>query len=99
MDFEVIRKLLSLNNVWLILIARCPFPRWLLPLRTKYIFAEIEESDFLFSLDEQITYLEQYDIHLTREEHQKAWNLGGGNALSLLFFVMEKGNLELTQRN
>ena len=96
--FEVIRKLLSLNNVWLILIARCPFPRWLLPLRTKYIFAEIEESDFLFSLDEQITYLEQYDIHLTREEHQKAWNLGGGNALSLLFFVMEKGNLELTQR-
>ena len=96
--FEVIRKLLSLNNVWLILIARCPFPRWLLPLRTKYIFAEIEESDFLFSLDEQITYLEQYDIHLTREEHQKAWNLGGGNALALLFFVMEKGNLELTQR-
>ena len=96
--FEVIRKLLSLNNVWLILIARCPFPRWLLPLRTKYIFAEIEESDFLFSLDEQITYIEQYDIHLTREEHQKAWNLGGGNALSLLFFVMEKGNLELTQR-
>lgn len=96
--FEVIRKLLSLNNVWLILIARCPFPRWLLPLRTKYIFAEIEESDFLFSLDEQITYLEQYDIHLTLEEHQKAWNLGGGNALSLLFFVMEKGNLELTQR-
>ena len=48
--FEVICKLLSLNNVWLILIARCPFPRWLLPLRTKYIFAEIEESDFLFSL-------------------------------------------------
>ena len=96
--FEVIRKLLNLNNVWLILIARCPFPRWLLPLRTKYIFAEIEESDFLFSLDEQITYLEQYDIHLTREEYQKAWNLGGGNALSLLFFVMEKGNLELTQR-
>ena len=43
--FEVIRKLLSLNNVWLILIARCPFPRWLLPLRTKYIFAEIEGSD------------------------------------------------------
>ena len=96
--FEVICKLLSLNNVWLILIARCPFPRWLLPLRTKYIFAEIEESDFLLSLDEQITYIEQYDIHLTREEHQKAWNLGGGNALSLLFFAMEKGNLELTQR-
>ena len=88
--FEVIRKLLSLNNVWLILIARCPFPRWLLPLRTKYIFAEIEESDFLFSLDEQITYIEQYDIHLTREEHQKAWNLGGGKCIISFIFCNGK---------
>ena len=29
-------------------------------------------SDFLFSLNEQITYIEQYDIHLALEEHQKA---------------------------
>lgn len=96
--YEVIHKLLSLNNVWLILIARCPFPRWLLPLRTKYIFAEIEESDFLFSVDEQITYIEQYDLHFTREEHLRAWNMGGGNPLSLLFFAMEKGDLDLTQK-
>ncbi|MBU5479845.1 LuxR C-terminal-related transcriptional regulator [Blautia sp. MSJ-19] len=96
--FEIIRNLLMLDQVWLILIARCPFPRWLLPLRTKYIFAEIEENDFLFTIDEQIAYLEQYHLQLPREEHQSAWNVGGGNPLSLLFFAMEKGNLELTKR-
>ena len=58
--YKVIQELLGREDVWLILIARCPFPRWLLTLRTKYIFVEIEESDFLFSIEEQRAYLEQY---------------------------------------
>ena len=45
--FEKIKELLGREDIWLILISRCPFPRWLLPLRAKYIFVEIEEEDFL----------------------------------------------------
>lgn len=41
--FEKIKELLGREDIWLILISRCPFPRWLLPLRAKYIFVEIEE--------------------------------------------------------
>ena len=93
---EKIRLLLEKENIWLILIARCPFPRWLLPLRTKYIFAEIPEEDFLLTLEEQIAYVEQYDLHLPVEQHREAWNVGHGNALSLVFYAMEKGNLERT---
>lgn len=96
--YEKIQKLLNMEQVWLILIARCPFPRWLLPLRTKYIFAEIEEADFLFSLEEQKRYVEQYDLHLPDQLQEEAWNLGKGNPLSLLFFAMEKGDLEQTQK-
>ena len=96
--YDKIQELLKMEQVWLILIARCPFPRWLLPLRTKYIFAEIEEDDFLFSLEEQKRYVEQYDLHLSDELQEEAWNLGRGNPLSLLFFAMEKGYLEQTQK-
>ena len=96
--YKVIQELLGREDVWLILIARCPFPRWLLTLRTKYIFVEIEESDFLFSIEEQRAYLEQYGICLPDELHERAWRMGGGNPLSLLFFAMEKGNLERTQK-
>ena len=96
--YDKIQELLKMEQVWLILIARCPFPRWLLPLRTKYIFAEIEEDDFLFSLEEQKRYVEQYDLHLSDELQEEAWNLGRGNPLSLLFFAMEKGDLEQTQK-
>lgn len=49
---EKIKLLLEKENIWLILIARCPFPRWMLPLRTKYIFVEISEEDFLLTLEE-----------------------------------------------
>lgn len=96
--YKVIQELLGREDVWLILIARCPFPRWLLTLRTKYIFVEIEESDFLFSIEEQRAYLEQYGICLPDELHERAWRMGGGNPLSLLFFAMEKGDLERTQK-
>lgn len=96
--YKVIQELLGREDVWLILIARCPFPRWLLTLRTKYIFVEIEESDFLFSIEEQRAYLEQYGICLPDELHERAWRMGGGNLLSLLFFAMEKGDLERTQK-
>ena len=96
--YKVIQELLGREDVWLILIARCPFPRWLLTLRTKYIFVEIEESDFLFSIEEQCAYLEQYGICLPDELHERAWRMGGGNPLSLLFFAMEKGDLERTQK-
>lgn len=96
--YKVIQELLGREDIWLILIARCPFPRWLLTLRTKYIFVEIEESDFLFSIEEQRAYLEQYGICLPDELHERAWRMGGGNPLSLLFFAMEKGDLERTQK-
>lgn len=91
-----IRKLLEIDEVWLILIARCPFPRWLMSLRMKYMFAEIPEEDFLLSLEEQKQYIEQYDLHLPDELHQRAWNIGHGNAMSLIVFAMEKGDLERT---
>lgn len=77
--FEKIKELLGREDIWLILISRCPFPRWLLPLRAKYIFVEIEEEDFLFSLDEQIAYIEQFGLELPHEQHQEAWSIGGGN--------------------
>lgn len=94
--FEKIKELLGREDIWLILISRCPFPRWLLPLRAKYIFVEIEEEDFLFSLDEQIAYIEQFGLELPHEQHQEAWSIGGGNPLSLFFYVMENCNLERT---
>ena len=94
--FEKIKELLGREDIWLILISRCPFPRWLLPLRAKYIFVEIEEEDFLFSLDEQIAYIEQFGLELSHEQHQAAWSIGGGNPLSLFFYVMENCNLERT---
>ena len=94
--FEKIKELLGREDIWLILISRCPFPRWLLPLRAKYIFVEIEEEDFLFSLDEQIAYIEQFGLELRHEQHQAAWSIGGGNPLSLFFYVMENCNLERT---
>ena len=65
-------------------------------MRGKYIFEEIPEEDFLLTLEEQKTYVSQYGLYLPDEQHQKAWNVGGGNLMSLVFYVMEKGNLEHT---
>ena len=96
--FEKIKKLLEREDIWLILIARCPFPRWLITLRAKYIFVEIEEKDFLFSVEEQVAYVEQFGLDLPLQKHQEAWNVGGGNPLSLVFFVMENGDLERTMK-
>lgn len=95
---ERIRELLDREDVWLILIARCPFPRWLLTLRTRYLFAEIPEEDFLFDMEEQKQYLDKCGLHLSMEQQKIAWKVGCGNPLSLLFFVMEHGNLELTKK-
>lgn len=89
-----IGKLLERENIWLILIARCPFPRWLLEFRTKYIFIEIPEEDFLLSREEQTLYLEQFDLHISEEIQQEVWELARGNPMPLLFLVMEKGDLE-----
>lgn len=95
---EKIRKLLDQENIWLILIARCPFPRWLLGLRTKYIFAEIPEEDFYLTLEEQKLYTERAGLLLSDEEHQAAWEVGRGLPMSLVFFVMEKGDIERTKK-
>lgn len=94
--FQKIQEFLAQDSVWLILIARCPFPRWLLPLRGKYIFEEIPEEDFLLTLEEQKAYVSQYGLYLTDEQHRAAWNVGGGNPMSLVFYVMEKGDLDRT---
>ena len=95
---EKIRKLLDQENIWLILIARCPFPRWLLGLRTKYVFAEIPEEDFYLTLEEQKLYTERAGLLLSDEEHQAAWEVGRGLPMSLVFFVMEKGDIERTKK-
>ena len=95
---EKIRKLLDQDNIWLILIARCPFPRWLLGLRTKYVFAEIPEKDFLLSLEDQKLYTERAGLILSDEEHLATWKVGRGLPMSLVFFVMEKGDIERTKK-
>ena len=59
-------------------------------------FEEIPEEDFLLTLEEQKAYVKQYGLYLPDEQHKKAWSVGGGNPMSLVFYVMEKGNLEHT---
>lgn len=93
-----IRQLLDQDNVWLILIGRCPFPRWLLGLRTKYMFVEIPEKDFLLTLEQQKIYTERAGLVFSEEEHRKIWQVGRGIPMSLVFFVMEKGDLERTKK-
>ena len=85
-----IRHLLDQDNVWLILIGRCPFPRWLLGLRTKYIFIEIPEKDFLLTLEQQKLYTERAGLVLSEEAHRKVWQVGRGIPLSLVFFVAKR---------
>lgn len=93
-----IRQLLDQDNVWLILIGRCPFPRWLLGLRMKYMFVEIPEKDFFLTFEQQKVYTQRAGLILTEEQHQKAWQMGRGIPMSLVFFVMEKGDLERTKK-
>ena len=66
----------------------------MLEFRTKYIFIEIPEEDFLLSREEQTLYLEQFDLHISEEIQQEVWELARGNPMPLLFLVMEKGDLE-----
>lgn len=66
----------------------------MLEFRTKYIFIEILEEDFLLSREEQTLYLEQFDLHISEEIQQEVWELARGNPMPLLFLVMEKGDLE-----
>lgn len=66
----------------------------MLEFRTKYIFIEIPEEDFLLSREEQTLYLEQFDLHISEEIQQEVRELARGNPMPLLFLVMEKGDLE-----
>lgn len=91
-----IEKLLDRRDIWLILISRCPIPRWLIPLHVRHVFCLIQEEDFLLSQEEQNTYLEKWAIHLTEAEKERAWSLGQGNPITLRLLALEQGNIEKT---
>ena len=42
--YPVLDRLMGQRNVWLILIARCQVPRWLMPLYIHHVFCVIEEK-------------------------------------------------------
>ncbi len=82
-------SLMGQKNVWLILIARCQIPRWLMPLYIRYVFCVVEEKDLYFTIEDQENYFDAWDVHMTEETTERIWRMGEGLPLFVKMVAME----------
>lgn len=87
--YSVIDRLMEQKNVWLILIARCQIPRWLMPLYIRHVFCVIEEKELYFNIEEQGLYFEAWDVHMTEATTELVWSMGEGLPLFVRMVAME----------
>lgn len=87
-----LRVLMQCRNIWLILIARCAIPRWLMPLHVENTFLIIQEKDLYLDRLGQDAYFEKWNIKLSLEQSKNVWQLAGGNPLFLRFVAMAGGD-------
>ena len=97
--YPLLEDLMRRREVWLILIARCAVPRWVMPLYVEYMFYIIDEQDLMISQEQQESYFEMWGIHLTERTFQDIWNLGKGNPLLYHLAAMELISAEMKDVN
>lgn len=88
-----LRILMQRRNIWLILIARCAIPRWLMPFHVDEAFLIIQEKDFYLDQPGQDAYFEKWGIKLSLEQSKNIWQLSGGNPLFLRFVAVAGGDV------
>lgn len=87
--YPVLDRLMEQKNVWLILIARCQVPRWLMPLYIHHVFCVVEEKELYFTIEEQGMYFEAWDVHMTEETVELIWRMGEGIPIFAKLVAME----------
>ena len=96
--YPVLDRLMGQRNVWLILIARCQVPRWLMPLYIRHVFCVIEEKELYLTIEEQGLYFEAWDVHMTEETIELIWRMGEGIPIFVKLVAMEMSRAGYGQR-
>lgn len=87
---EAILQLIDRRELWLILIARCPLPKWLVPpfVRTGS-FTMIEEKDLSLSEKNIVQFFHEYDISMDEESIRQVCKISLGHPLFLKVLAMQ----------
>ncbi len=85
--------LMQRRNIWLILIARCTLPRWLMSFHVDQAFLIIQEKDLYLDQPGQDAYFEKWSIKLSLEQSKNIWQHAGGNPLFLRFVALAGGDV------
>lgn len=93
--YPLLESLVERREVWLILISRCPIPRWLMPLYVDYLFCVIEEKDMLLSREEQDSYFEAWGVYPGEHVLELLWQRGKGHPLALRMLALELLKMDL----
>ena len=83
---ELRRQIIALeqrDDIWLILISRCPIPPWLMPRHIKDVFVVISEQDLRMGRKEITSYLDARGITYTEKDIQYLQVTAEGNAYIL----------------
>lgn len=86
-DAESKRKILELaaqENVWLVLIGRCPVPLWLRPLHVSGSLIVIDEKDLHLSANEIVQIAQNQELALRKEDAEFLERTGDGNAFAIM---------------
>ncbi len=91
---DCLRLLMRQKNVWLILVARCTMPQWLMPLHVEHAFLIIKETDLQFDRMEQDAFFEKWKVSLSAEQAGEIWQIGGGSPLFLRLMALAGGDIK-----
>ena len=77
---ELVRKLISSPDIWLVMVSRSPVPAWLMPEYINLGFMLLSEGDLRLGRREIAGYLKDLGLSCTEEELQYLVEQSGGNA-------------------
>lgn len=85
-DEEDRRQVLSMTqqeDIWLILIARCPLSPWLLPSHIQNPFVLIGEKDLVWQEAEIQKYFTCLGVEVTNQQIQEIYSISSGNPMAI----------------
>lgn len=93
--YQLLEKLISDTNIWVIMISRCNIPAWLTPLHIKYFFVTITERDLSLSEKESDLYIENWKLSLSEVSRKWIFDKAGGHPLFLKICCIKLKNNNL----
>lgn len=97
--FQTLQTLIKNPHVWLILISRAPVPAWLKPLYIEHLFVIIHEEELAFTPQDEVAYLDQWQLSLMNSSLMKLREYGKGHPLFLRIMAMHLVQLPKDSQN